>query len=279
MLEGVEAVSGCRLRHLRLSVSVSGKDWSAPCEPGSVAAGQSDVGDERGDGPSFPGTRASGHARQRTTNDPRRIPIGSHVEFSIRQPIVLSLEMPDADVLLYPEFFPSLEADALFADLFTGIAWKQDTIRLYGKTIPQPRLTAWYGEEGKTYTYSGITMTPHPWTASLQQIKQRIEAVAEVSFNSVLLNLYRDGRDSVAWHSDDEPELGLNPVIASVSLGAVRRFQFKHKHDTDLRTGVELTHGSLLLMRGPTQHFWKHQIPKSTRPYGARINLTFRVVM
>jgi alkylated DNA repair dioxygenase AlkB len=110
-------------------------------------------------------------------------------------------------------------------------------------------------------------------------MKARVEQVADVPFNSVLLNLYRDGRDSVAWHSDDEPELGENPVIASVSFGAERRFQFKHKHNPDLRQTIDLTHGSLLLMRGTTQHFWKHQIPKTQKPCGARINLTFRTII
>lgn len=189
------------------------------------------------------------------------------------------LEMPDAEVILYPGFFAASEADALFQALSTNIAWKQETIKLYGKAIDIPRLTAWYGDAGKTYTYSGLTVSPEPWTADLVQIRQRVEAPAEVAFNSVLLNYYRTERDSVSWHSDDEPELGSNPVIASVSFGAARPFQFKHKTDPELRASVELTHGSLLLMRGSTQHCWKHQIPKSSRSHGPRINLTFRVIV
>jgi alkylated DNA repair dioxygenase AlkB len=188
------------------------------------------------------------------------------------------LGMADADVILFPAFFAVAEADGLFAALTDGIAWKQDTIKLYGRVMDQPRLTAWYGDAGRSYTYSGITMSPQPWTPELLQIRQQVETVAGVVFNSVLLNQYRDERDSVSWHSDDEPELGVNPVIASVSFGAARRFQFKHKADPEKRVAVDLTHGSLLLMRGPTQHFWKHQIPKSSRPHGPRINLTFRVV-
>jgi len=186
--------------------------------------------------------------------------------------------LPDAEVLFYPAFFELAESDALFEELTHDIAWKQETIKIMGSDVLTPRLTAWYGDEGKSYIWSGITQHPHPWTPALLRMKERVEAAAAVRFNSVLLNLYRDGRDSVGWHSDDEPELGENPVIASVSLGATRVFQFKHKHNPDLRHQIELTHGSLLLMRGATQHFWKHQIPKTAKPTGPRINLTFRVI-
>lgn len=189
-----------------------------------------------------------------------------------------TLNMPDAEVLFYRDFFTASESDAFFQDLSQKIAWKQESIRFSGKVIPLPRLTAWYGDAGKSYRYSGITVHPEPWTPTLLQIKGRVEEVSVVQFNSVLLNFYRGERDSVSWHSDDEPELGTNPVIASVSFGAARKFQFKHKHNADLRSAVELTHGSLLLMRGATQHFWKHQIPKTTKPLGPRINLTFRII-
>jgi alkylated DNA repair dioxygenase AlkB len=189
-----------------------------------------------------------------------------------------SLDMADADVVLFPTLFPVAEADRLFTALSANIAWRHDAIKLYGRMVDQPRLTAWYGDAGRSYTYSGITMNPEPWTPELLQVRRRVETVAGIVFNSVLLNLYRNERDSVGWHSDDEPALGGNPVIASVSFGATRRFQFKHKSDPEQRASVDLTHGSLLLMRGPTQHFWKHQIPKSSRPHGPRINLTFRVV-
>ncbi len=194
------------------------------------------------------------------------------------QPDGQALDMADAEVTLFPAFFPAAEADRLFIALRETIAWQQDPITIYGRTLAQPRLTAWYGDTGQSYTYSGITMHPQQWTPELLQIRERIEPVAGVEFNSVLLNLYRHERDSVSWHSDDEPELGINPVIASVSFGATRRFQFKHKTDPQQRAALDLTHGSLLLMRGPTQHFWKHQIPKSSRPHGPRINLTFRVI-
>ncbi len=188
------------------------------------------------------------------------------------------LAMPDAEVYLDREFFTADESDTLLADLTAHIAWEQKAIQFMGKHVMQPRLIAWYGDEGKSYRYSGLTVQPLAWTPTLLMMKARVEAVAAMTFNSVLLNLYRDGQDSVGWHSDDEPELGTNPVIASVSLGATRNFQFKHKHEPDLKLSVELTHGCLLLMRGTTQHFWKHQIPKTKKVSAPRINLTFRVI-
>lgn len=187
--------------------------------------------------------------------------------------------MPDAEVYLDPAFFNSEEADALLTDLTANIAWEQKAIQFMGKQVMQPRLVAWYGDEGKSYTYSGQTMHPLEWTPTLFNMKARLDAAAQVTFNSVLLNLYRYGQDSMGWHSDDEPELGTNPVIASVSLGATRTFQFKHKQNPDLKLSIELTHGSLLLMRGATQHFWKHQVPKTKKPLSPRINLTFRVIV
>src|SRR5262249_24736355 len=148
--------------------------------------------------------------------------------------------------------------------LMETINWKQEKIKLYGKPIDLPRLTAWYGDEGKSYTYSGIKVDPEPWTADLLDIKQEIETVSGTSFNSVLLNLYRGELNSVAWHSDDEPELGTNPVIGSVSFGATRSFQLRHKQNKKLRVNINLTHGSYLLMKGPTQHCWQHQVPKAS---------------
>jgi alkylated DNA repair dioxygenase AlkB len=189
-----------------------------------------------------------------------------------------TLPMPDAEVTLYSDFFSPHESVTLFQQLVDTIQWAQESIRFGGKAIPLPRLTAWYGDEGKSYSYSGITVNPLPWIPLLSSIKTRVETVSPVVFNSVLLNYYRGERDSVSWHSDDEPELGQNPVIASVSFGAARKFQFKHKTDTDQRLAVDLTPGSLLLMAGTTQHHWKHQIPKTTKPVGSRINLTFRVI-
>jgi alkylated DNA repair dioxygenase AlkB len=189
-----------------------------------------------------------------------------------------SLDMIDAEVTLYRDFLSASESDSYLQTLIADINWKQETIRVPGKIVPLPRLTAWYGDAGATYSYSGITVEPDAWIAPLSTLKQRIEAVAGITFNSVLLNYYRDGSDSVGWHSDDELELGINPVIASLSLGAAREFQFKHRTDTTLRRSVELTHGSLLIMAGATQHHWKHQIPKTKQPISSRINLTFRVI-
>ncbi len=188
------------------------------------------------------------------------------------------LEMRDAEVWFYPDFFDPPTCQQLFQELARSIDWRQDHIRLYDKQIPLPRLTAWYGDTGMDYSYSGIIMQPQPWIPPLLHMKQAIEPVCGVCFNSVLLNLYRNGQDSVAWHSDDEPELGQNPVIASISLGAARRFQFRHRQDRSLKQEVLLTSGSLLLMQGVTQHFWHHQIPKTAKPIGPRINLTFRLI-
>jgi alkylated DNA repair dioxygenase AlkB len=192
--------------------------------------------------------------------------------------MLTQLTMPDADVSMDRAFYSPTESDALFADLTANIVWEQKPIQFMGKTVMQPRLTAWYGDEGKSYTYSGLTVEPMPWTPTLLAMKARVEAAAGITFNSVLLNRYRTGQDSVGWHSDDEPELGTNPVIASISLGAPRNFQLKHKRNSDLKLTIELTSGTLLLMRGTTQHFWKHQIPKTTKVLGPRINLTFRVI-
>lgn len=188
------------------------------------------------------------------------------------------LPLPQADIRFYPTFLNPQEADRLLADLTQTIPWRQDWITIYGRSLPQPRLTAWYGDAGKSYTYSGLTMVPSPWTTALQAIKARVEVVSEVRFNSVLLNLYRDGNDSMGWHSDDEPELGQNPVIASLSLGGTRRFQLRQRQDKTLKHQLELGSGSLLVMAGTTQHFWQHQVPKTKRSVPPRINLTFRVI-
>lgn len=187
------------------------------------------------------------------------------------------IEMPDADVIVYERFFDKAKSDAYFRELNDNAAWKQEKIKLYGRFIDLPRLTAWYGDDGKSYRYSGISVSPRPWTPALLEIKQAIEAVSGTQFNSVLLNKYRNERDSVAWHSDDEPELGENPVVGSVSFGATRTFKFKHK-TAGLRKDVLLPHGGYSLMRGPTQHHWLHQISKQSARRGARINLTFRAI-
>jgi alkylated DNA repair dioxygenase AlkB len=192
------------------------------------------------------------------------------------EPIILHL--PDATIIYYPHFFDKKEADTIFAQLTTDIPWQQDEIMVYGKNHQQPRLTALFGNEGKPYSYSNIKMQPHPWNLLLQKIKSKVESVSHTNFTSVLLNLYRDGKDSNGWHADNEKELGINPIIASVSFGTERIFQLKHNTISNLKQNIVLEHGSLLLMKGTTQHFWKHQIPKTSKTIGSRINLTFRVI-
>lgn len=187
--------------------------------------------------------------------------------------------MPDGEVAIYRNFFNRVESDQIFQELLSKIKWRQDKMKLYGKEFELPRLTAWYGDDGKSYTFSGIPMNPDAWTHTLLSIKSRIEEVTQAKFNSVLLNLYRSGKDGVSWHSDDEQELGKNPIIASVSFGEARRFQLRHKLDKSLdKVEITLTHGSLLIMKGSTQHFWQHQIPKTAKSLRERINLTFRII-
>ena len=192
------------------------------------------------------------------------------------EPIVLHLQ--DAEIIYFAPFFDKKEADAIFRQLAKDIPWQQDDIQVFGKIHPQPRLTALFGNEGKPYSYSNIKMQPYPWTLLLQKIKSYVESVSDTNFTTVLLNQYRDGKDSNGWHADNEKELGSNPVIASVSFGAERIFQLKHNSISGLKQNIILEHGSLLLMKGTTQHFWKHQIPKTSKPIGPRINLTFRVI-
>jgi alkylated DNA repair dioxygenase AlkB len=183
--------------------------------------------------------------------------------------------IPDADILHFPVLFGTGEADALFKCLMAEIQWQQEKIKLYGQVHDLPRLTAWYGDPGKTYTYSGIAVRSLAWIDPLLEIKEKIEAVSGVAFNSVLLNRYRNGSDSVSWHADDERELGMNPVIGSVNFGEARPFQLKHKSKAE-KAKLVLDHGSYLLMKGETQHHWLHQIPKSKKELDERINLTFR---
>jgi alkylated DNA repair dioxygenase AlkB len=179
----------------------------------------------------------------------------------------------DGEAFLVEHAIAEPDADRLLDDLSASIAWRQETATIMGRRMPIPRLTAWHGEAG--YVYSGIAMAPAAWTPPLLELKRCAEAHAGQAFNSVLLNLYRDGRDSVSWHADNEPGLGRNPVIASISLGATRRFQLKHRSSGE-RVAIDLTHGSCLIMAGATQHHWVHQVPKTGRTVGPRINLTFR---
>ena len=187
-------------------------------------------------------------------------------------------DLIDADVSYYPNFFGSHESNNYFEKLLKNTIWQQDDITVFGKTYKQPRLTAFYAQNTLTYSYSNITMTPYKFNADLRAIKKRVETVCAVKFTSCLLNLYRDGQDSNGWHADNEKALGQNPVIASVSFGAERIFHLKHRQKPDQLHKINLEHGSLLIMKGPTQHNWLHQIPKTKKDVGKRINLTFRVI-
>ena len=189
------------------------------------------------------------------------------------------LKLPNSEIFYFRNFLPHEEADQYLRIFKTTVLWRQDDIKIFGKVYPQPRLTALFGNNDKAYSYSNITMRPHEFSKELLEMKQKIESVCDrVEFTSCLLNLYRDGKDSNGWHSDDEKELGKNPVIASITLGQERYFHLRHKKDKNLKHKMLLGHGSLLLMKGETQHYWQHQIPKTAKAIGERINLTFRVI-
>jgi alkylated DNA repair dioxygenase AlkB len=188
------------------------------------------------------------------------------------------LLLPGADLLFDPDFLGPAEAAAAFAALRATIPWEVHRIRLFGRTIDSPRLSAWIGDPGTAYRYSGTTFEPHPWPPALVDLRDRVAAAAQCPLNSVLANLYRDGRDYMGWHSDDERALGPRPVIASLSLGATRRFRLAGRSDPGAALELELAAGSLLLMRGDTQRTTRHALPRTARPVGERINLTFRRV-
>jgi alkylated DNA repair dioxygenase AlkB len=213
------------------------------------------------------------------------------------------IKLPGGEIFYAEHFFPRSWSDRAFAYLqeaenadwqsidwrnltpedldriaFRNIRWKHDSMKMYGKTIPLPRLTAWYGDPGAAYTYSGIKSEPNPWTDGLLHIKRRIEEATGANFNCVLLNWYRDGKDSLAWHADDEGELGVNPVIASANFGATRDFQLRRNDNPDRTITIPLKHGTLLVMRGALQEHWKHAVPKRANVREARFNLTFRYI-
>ncbi len=199
--------------------------------------------------------------------------------FSTGAPRKVIYTLRDADLIFIENFFSKEESDMLYSKLLKNISWMETKITVYGKEHDTPRLTAWYGDPGTTYTYSGLKMNPFPWTNDLLFIKERADREAGVIFNSVLLNLYRSGKDSMGWHRDNEKEFGINPVIASVSFGETRPFHLKHKFKKEIeKVIIPLTHGSLLIMKGKTQHYWEHQIPKTAKGISSRINLTFRII-
>lgn len=176
---------------------------------------------------------------------------------------------------LLDAFLDKAAADAAFATLLADTPWAQRSLRIAGRAVMEPRLTAWYGEAGRRYTYSGLTLDPLPFTPFLRHLKAAIEDAAGEVFDSVLINRYRSGQDSVGWHADNEPELGPDPLIASLSLGAVRCFVLKPRRGEG-RVALDLPHGSLLLMGRGCQRYWLHSLPKTALPVGERLNLTFR---
>ncbi|WP_299524376.1 alpha-ketoglutarate-dependent dioxygenase AlkB [Winogradskyella sp.] len=186
------------------------------------------------------------------------------------------LILPNAELLYIPNFFDKQQSDNYFKTISTQTNWQHNDITVFGKTYKEPRLTALFGNENKPYGYSNLVMYPKPLTPTLQIIKGEVENISKTTFNTLLINLYRNGNDSNGWHADNEKELGKNPVIASVSFGEERPFHFKHRTLKDQRYKLHLQHGSLLLMKGEMQHYWLHQIAKTKKEIQPRINLTFR---
>jgi len=188
------------------------------------------------------------------------------------------LPLADAELLMDPAWLPRARAEALMHELREGLDWDVHRIRMFGRWVDSPRLSSWIGDADASYVYSGARFEPRPWHPALAGLRSELRSLLGVDFNSVLANWYRDGRDAMGWHSDDEPELGPRPVIASISLGAARRFSFKHRRDAQQKLSVELASGSLLLMRGDTQANYRHALPRTARPVADRINLTFRQI-
>ena len=192
------------------------------------------------------------------------------------------ITLPDAELLFIENFYPPSVSNAFLSELTSELAWEQGEITIFGKKVLEPRLSAWYGDAGKTYTYSGKKQEPLPWQSGLLQIKTDVEKAivkhleCTIYLNSVLCNYYRNGQDSMGFHADNEKELGQNPIIASVNFGETRRFQFRRRDDKTVKYELELTHGSLLVMAGAMQHHWLHAVPKEPKWTKSRINLTFR---
>lgn len=188
------------------------------------------------------------------------------------------LDLPDADVRLHAGWMAPVEADRLLDECAAGLPWTVHRVRLFGREQPSPRLSCWLGDPGAVYRYSGSRHVPHPWTPGLARLRDRLQALLGCPFNSLLANLYRDGNDAMGLHSDDEPELGRLPVIASLSLGGTRRFRLKHRETPVIQCTLQLRHGDLLVMAGSTQRNYRHALPRTARPVAPRVNLTFRHV-
>lgn len=184
----------------------------------------------------------------------------------------------DSSAVLHRHALAEARQRRLFDALHTAVPWQQHRVTVFGRTHRQPRLVAWYADAGRTYTYSGLTLIPNPWIVPILELKALCQELSGAGFNSVLLNLYRDGDDTVGWHSDDEPAFGREPVIASVSLGAARRFDLRHKRSRRI-VRIELPPGSVLVMSGRCQAEWSHRVPRTRRVGEPRINLTFRRIV
>ena len=189
------------------------------------------------------------------------------------------LALPGAELCYSEQWLPAAQADALLLALRESIDWQTHRIRLFGRNVDSPRLSSWIGDAGSAYTYSGVRFQPHAWPAALVPVRQRLVQELGCEFNSVLANLYRDGGDCMGWHADNEAELGSQPVIASLSLGAARRFVLKNLREPSRKLEIALPHGSLLVMGGATQQNYRHALPRTAKPVGERIILTFRRII
>ena len=203
----------------------------------------------------------------------RRPTIPSAADTSLRR-----VPLDGADVCYCASAFSEERADALLAALVREVPWERHRLRLFGREVDAPRLSCWIGDADAVYVYSRTRFEPRAWTPALASIREDLLTRFDLRFNSVLANLYREGRDSMGWHSDDEPELGPEPTIASLSFGAVRRFRFRSRATRRIAGTIELAHGSLLVMRGATQRFYQHDLPKTSAGIGPRVNLTFRAI-
>ena len=188
-----------------------------------------------------------------------------------------NIDLMDGELIHHSPWLSEAEANGLFQQLLEQLDWQQLQVKLFGKTHDSPRLSAFYGDHGVNYRYSAITHQALPWHPVLLKLNQRLSNEFNLTFNSTLANLYRDGQDAMGWHSDDEPELGRNPTIASINLGETRIFKFKHR-TTNERYDLPLHHGDLLIMKGALQHHWMHAILKQNKPLNPRINLTYRMI-
>ncbi|MES2837135.1 MAG: alpha-ketoglutarate-dependent dioxygenase AlkB [Bacteroidota bacterium] len=199
--------------------------------------------------------------------------------FTEQDVTIRNIELQDGELVYIPNFYSSEKSKQIFNALKKEINWQQQKIVLFGKQFDEPRLSAWYAEKNVNYSYSGIQLVAQEFTPILQELKKEVEQKSNTTFNSVLLNLYRNGNDSMGWHADDEKELGINPIIASLNFGETRRFKLKYKTNKNLKFEIDLENGSLLIMQGALQHHWMHHIPKTKRQLNERINLTFRKVI